>query len=65
MHRGDRDDDDVHELPTAHAVALRLRRGGADDDTIARALGVDADAVPALVEIAEQKLAAIEAKRRQ
>lgn len=52
------------ELPTAHAVALRLRRSGAGDDEIAGALGVPAEGVPMLLEVAEAKLAAISAEAR-
>jgi hypothetical protein len=51
--------DDLRRLPTAHAVALRMWRSGADPTTIADALGIDVDAVPGLIEVAERKLAAI------
>ena len=46
------------ELPVAYAVALRLREGGADDEAIAAALGIDAAGVPALLEVAQAKLSA-------
>jgi DNA-directed RNA polymerase specialized sigma24 family protein len=46
------------ELPVAYAVALRLRAAGADDQTIAAALGIDPAGVPALLEVAEAKLSA-------
>ena len=46
------------ELPVAHAVALRLRAAGADEGVIAAALGIDPAGVPALLEVAEAKLAA-------
>lgn len=45
------------ELPTAHAVALRMQRRGADDERIAAALGINVLQVPALVNMAERKLA--------
>ena len=50
------------ELPVAHAVALRLRAAGADDRAIAAALGIDPAGVPALLEVAEAKLAAAQAR---
>ena len=46
------------ELPAAHAVAPRLRAAGADEGAIAAALGIDPAGVPALLEVAEAKLAA-------
>jgi hypothetical protein len=51
-------DQALAELPMAHAVALRLRAAGADDQTIATALGIDAAGVPALLEVAEAKMSA-------
>jgi hypothetical protein len=53
------------DLPTGHAVALRLRDAGADDDTIAKALGVPVEAVPGLLVIADGKLAALLDPRRR
>lgn len=50
----------LERLPTAYAVALRLRDAGASDETIAEALGVDVLSLPVLLELAEAKLAAIE-----
>lgn len=49
----------LQELATAHAVALRLRAAGADDDAISQALDIPIESVPGLVHIAEAKLAAI------
>jgi hypothetical protein len=49
----------ISELPTLHAVAVRLRDGGADERTIATALAIDDDEVPALLTIAEAKLTAL------
>lgn len=54
-----RRDDALAELPTAHAVALRLADGGADLNTIATALGVPVEAVKGLLDVAEEKLASI------
>ncbi len=39
-----------------HAVAVRLRDGGADDHLIAVALAIDDDQVPSLLEIADAKV---------
>lgn len=49
----------IAELPTAHAVAIRMRDGGADDAAVAAALGIDTEEVPPLVTIAEAKLEAL------
>ena len=46
------------ELPFAHAVALRLQAAGADQQTIADALGIDPAGVPTLLQVARAKLAA-------
>jgi hypothetical protein len=54
-------DQAITELPTLHAVALRLRDDGADPRTIAVAVGVDEDQVPTFLNIAERKLARLEA----
>ncbi|MGH3199626.1 MAG: hypothetical protein ACRDNT_27730 [Streptosporangiaceae bacterium] len=48
----------LSELTVPHAVALRLRAGGADDETIARALGIEPEGVPGLLKVAEAKLEA-------
>lgn len=50
-------EDALRELPSVYAVALRMADAGAEVDTIARALGVPVEAVPALVEIGRIKLA--------
>jgi hypothetical protein len=47
-------------LPVAYAVALALNDVGVSSDEIARRLGLPADAMPALFEIAAAKLAALE-----
>ncbi len=46
----------VNRLPTVYAVAWRLRATGSAHDAIAGALGVEVDAVPKLLEIAERKM---------
>lgn len=48
-------------LPTAYAVALRLRAAGGTDDAIASALGVDANVVQTLLEVADRKWEALRA----
>ena len=55
------------ELPTLHAVALRLRDNGFDDHVIALVLDIEDAQVPTLVRIAEAKLVkvmALKARRR-
>jgi hypothetical protein len=46
----------IGELHLSHAVALRLRDAAADDETIAKALGIEPEGVPSLLRIAEAKL---------
>jgi hypothetical protein len=46
----------VGELPTLHAVAIRLRDDGFDDHVIAVALEIDDVQVPTLLQIANRKL---------
>lgn len=47
----------LHELPATDAVALRLRDGGFGDHVIAVAVDTEDVQVPALLRIAEAKLA--------
>lgn len=47
------------ELPTAYAVAIRLRDAGAVDDSVAQALGIPTESVAGLLRVAEAKLAAL------
>lgn len=47
----------LRELPTVHAVALRLRDNGFGDEVIAAVLDVEHVQVAALLRIAEAKLA--------
>ncbi len=46
----------IARLPTVYAVALRLEAAGAGNEAIADALGVDATAVPALLDVGRRKL---------
>jgi hypothetical protein len=48
----------IAELHLSYAVALRLRDVDADDETIARALGIEPEGIAALLRIAEAKLSA-------
>jgi hypothetical protein len=50
------------ELPTVHALALRLRDEGEPPDRIARLLGVEPEAVEPLLEVASAKLEEILAR---
>ena len=52
-------EDALGELSTAHAVALRLRDSGADNEEIATALGVPVEGIGTLLEVAQLKLSAI------
>ena len=52
------------ELPTVHALALRLRDEGEPLDRIARLLGVEPEAVGPLLEVATAKLEEILARDR-
>lgn len=47
-------------LPFPYAVALRMRAAGQDDDAIAIAVGVEVQSVRLLLEVGEDKLAALE-----
>jgi hypothetical protein len=49
----------IEQLPETHAAALRLRERGFDDDAIAAALFLLPEAVPELLQIADDKLAAL------
>lgn len=50
------EDDLIDQLPAPYAVAVRLRRAGVPDSTIAVAAAVDEAAVAQLVHLAEAKL---------
>ena len=47
----------IRQLPGPHAVAVRLRDVGFEDQVIAVALGIDEQLVPMLLRIADGKLA--------
>ena len=46
----------VNQLPTVHAVAIRLKDSGFDDRVIAVAAGIDEHEVAMLLRIAKRKL---------
>lgn len=48
----------MERLPLPYATALRLRDAGVADDVIAQSVGVDPDALPTFMRLAEAKLAA-------
>jgi hypothetical protein len=48
----------LQRLPLPYATALRLRDAGIADEVIAESLGVDLDALPTFMRVAEAKLAA-------
>lgn len=57
-------DNDAHlaesleRLPVPYAIALWLRDAGIADEVIAERVGVDLDALPTFMRVAEAKLAA-------
>lgn len=48
----------LQRLPLPYATALRLRDAGIADDVIAGCVGVDLDALPTFMRLAEAKLIA-------
>jgi hypothetical protein len=48
----------LQRLPLPHATALRLRDAGIADEVIAECIGIDPDALPTFMRVAEAKLAA-------
>ena len=48
----------LQRLPLPYATALRMRDAGIADDVIAECVGVDLDALPTFMRVAEAKLAA-------
>jgi hypothetical protein len=48
----------LRRLPLPYATALRLRDAGVADEVIAERVGVDLDALPTFMRVAEAKLAA-------
>jgi hypothetical protein len=49
----------IERLPQTYASALALRDRGFDDAAIATTLSLELEAVPALLRVAEEKLAAL------
>jgi len=49
----------IEQLPETHAAALRLRARGFDDEAIADALAIPPQGIPALLRVADDKLAAL------
>jgi hypothetical protein len=47
----------LKRLPVPYATALRLRDTGIADEVIAQCVGVDLDALPTFMRVAEAKLA--------
>jgi DNA-directed RNA polymerase specialized sigma24 family protein len=54
----------LQRLPLPYATALRMRDAGISDDVIAECIGVDVDALPTFMRVAEAKLAAAAAGER-
>ena len=48
----------LQRLPLPYATALRMRDAGVADKVIAECVGVDPDALPTFMRVAEAKLAA-------
>lgn len=48
----------LQRLPLPYATALRMRDAGVADEVIAESVGVDPDALPTFMRVAEAKLAA-------
>ncbi len=49
----------LDELPEAHAAVIRLHRAGMDPAGIAAELGIEVEAVPPLLRVAQAKLASL------
>jgi DNA-directed RNA polymerase specialized sigma24 family protein len=49
----------LDELPEVHAAVIRLHRAGIDAAGIAGELGIEVEAVPPLLRVAEAKLASL------
>ena len=49
----------IEQLPEAYAKAIELFEAGADQRTIATTVGVEVEAVSALLRVAERKLVAL------
>ncbi|MCV7282920.1 hypothetical protein H7J88_25105 [Mycolicibacterium flavescens] len=55
-------DELLDRLPLPYATALRLREAGCPDDVIAERVGVDIDAFPIFMRVAEAKMVAAQHK---
>jgi hypothetical protein len=51
-------DESLQRLPLPYATALRLRDAGVADEVIAECVGVDLDALPTFMRVADAKLIA-------
>lgn len=49
----------LDRIPLPHSEALRLREAGISDDLVAPIVGVEEEALPALMDIADEKLRAV------
>jgi DNA-directed RNA polymerase specialized sigma24 family protein len=49
----------IEQLPETYAAAVRLRARGFDDEAIADALSMPAEAIPGLLCISDEKLEAL------
>jgi hypothetical protein len=56
--------DSLQRLPLPYATALRMRDAGIADDVIAECIGVEVDALPNFMRVAEAKLAAASDKQQ-
>lgn len=50
--------DSLERLPLPYATALRLHKAGIADEVIAECVGVELDALPTFMRVAQAKLAA-------
>jgi hypothetical protein len=56
--------DSLQRLPLPYATALRMRDAGIADEVIAECIGVEVDALPTFMRVAEAKLAAASDKQQ-
>jgi DNA-directed RNA polymerase specialized sigma24 family protein len=53
----------LDRMPPTHAIALRAREQGMSREDLATLLGIELEAVGPLIEVATEKLRALEAER--
>jgi DNA-directed RNA polymerase specialized sigma24 family protein len=53
----------LDRLPPAHAIALRAHEQGMSSEGLAALLGIEPEAVGPFIEVANEKLRALEAER--